>query len=296
MSYFSPHILGILLAALGALFWGASGIAAQYLLDIQQLDPAQLTSLRMTSAGILLLVIAYITPNAHIFFIWKDKKSIPSLIIFGIIGLFSTQFTYFVAIKYSNAAAATVLQYLLPLIIVGWNCLTEKRFPFFKEIICTLLAFIGTFLLVTKGEIGTLSISIEALIWGIISAFAAAIYNLQSRSLIQKYGAASVIGWGLLIGGTTSLPITQPWKFIGILDIYTLSAFLFVVIVGTILSFCFYLSSSKYLSPIEMSIIAAIEPIASVILSILIFNQLFTWTELAGIGLILSAILAVSIY
>lgn len=84
MSYFLPHILGILLAALGALFWGASGIAAQYLLDIQQLDPAQLTSLRMTSAGILLLVIAYITPNAHIFFIWKDKKVFPLLLFLAL--------------------------------------------------------------------------------------------------------------------------------------------------------------------------------------------------------------------
>jgi drug/metabolite transporter (DMT)-like permease len=48
--------------------------------------------------------------------IWGNKNDSFSLIFFSILGMLGVQYTYFAAIKYGNAATATILQYwLLPL-------------------------------------------------------------------------------------------------------------------------------------------------------------------------------------
>ncbi len=76
------------------------------------------------------------------------------------------QFTFLMTIEKSNAATATVLQFLSPTIIVAWFALARKArpTPLVLGAICTSLA--GTFLLVTHGNPTTLSISPAALFWG----------------------------------------------------------------------------------------------------------------------------------
>ena len=40
----------------GASLWGASGVAVQYLFEVQHLDPTWLASVRMLIAGIIMLL------------------------------------------------------------------------------------------------------------------------------------------------------------------------------------------------------------------------------------------------
>lgn len=291
----NQHIKGILLAASGAVFWGASGIAGQFLLSTKNFSPEQLTDIRLLAAGILLLLTDVLLFRQDIWGIWRNNRDVRSLIIFGAVGLLSTQYTYFSAIKVSNAPTATILQYLLPIIMVGWTCLTKKRPPTVKELFCTLFAFLGTFLIATKGNIHSLALSPEALFFGITSAFAAAVYTLQPKRLLSIYPATVVIGWGMLIGGLVFLPFASPWHFIGTFDSEALLAFLFVVIVGTILSFSLYLSSMKYIEPVEMSIIASLEPLSSILFAFVLLGLTFALPELAGIALILVSVFVVSI-
>ena len=72
--------------------------------------------------------------KGDIFSIWKNKKDGIELFLFGALGMLFTQYGYFVAIKYSNAATATVLEYLMPILIVAWYCLKYRRLPYKKEL------------------------------------------------------------------------------------------------------------------------------------------------------------------
>ena len=150
-------------------------------------------------------------------------------------------------------------------------------------------------LLVTKGQWGTLAISPAALFWGIVSAFVTAFYNIQPRPLIKKYTALPVLTWSMLMGGMVLVPLTEVWYFTGVIDWQSLAAYLVVVILGTVCSFGLYLSSARYLSAVEMTVIAAVEPLSSVVLAALFFGQTFGLMELAGIVLIIGAVLEISI-
>src|SRR5690606_31187566 len=111
--------------------------------------------------------------------VWRNKKDAMQLALFSITGMLAVQYTYFAAINHSNAATATVLQYAGPVIIAVYLALKHKRMPRPLEFLAIGLAVLGTFLLVTHGDIRSLSISGPAFLFGIASAFALAIYTLQ---------------------------------------------------------------------------------------------------------------------
>src|SRR5690606_8973394 len=133
--------------------------------------------------------------------VWKDRKDSIKLLIFSITGIVAIQYTYFAAINHSNAATATVLQYVGPIIIAVYLAVKHRRPPKPNELVAIFLAVAGTFLLVTHGDIDSLAISPIALFWGLSSAVALAVYTLQTLPLLAKYKATSVIGWGMLCGG-----------------------------------------------------------------------------------------------
>ena len=109
---------------IGAVLWGISGTVAQYLFQYYGFSPEWLVVVRLLVSGTILLGLASLKGNQKIWDIWKDKKDVPSLILFSIFGMLAVQYTFFAAIKYSNAATATVLQYLAPAMIscfINWR-------------------------------------------------------------------------------------------------------------------------------------------------------------------------------
>ncbi len=285
---------GISLAAAGSVLWGASGIAGQYILVERGISPEWLTCTRLICAGAILLLIDWLFSGQSIFSIWKAAEDRWSLLAFALLGMLGTQYTYFAAIKFSNAAVATILQYLMPVIIVGWLCVSEGRLPYRREIFCAVFAVLGTVLLVTGGNWGHLSIPAAALCWGLLSAFCASFYTVQPVRMIAKWRASLVVGWGMLAGGICFLPFAQPWAYTVPWDIDLALSYAFVILLGTVFSFWAYIASVKYIRPAETSIIGALEPLSSILFSFLVFHMAFGAVELIGMFLIILAVYIVS--
>ncbi|MBQ1914925.1 MAG: EamA family transporter, partial [Selenomonadaceae bacterium] len=93
--------------------------------------------------------------------VWKDRKDARDVFLFAIFGMLAVQYTYFASIRYGNAAAATILQYLMPVIIIGYTTMVTRKLPRYIELVCVAMAVGGTFLLVTHGKLDTLAIPLE---------------------------------------------------------------------------------------------------------------------------------------
>ncbi|WP_110954309.1 DMT family transporter [Anaerosinus massiliensis] len=273
---------GIVLVLLGAILWGASGVAAQYLFHYKHLSPEWLVVVRLLTSGLLLLLYDFIKNRANLFYIWKIKHDRCQLLLFSIFGMLGVQYTYFAAIQHGNAATATILQYLMPVIVACYLALRYKKPPNKLEQISIFLAMLGTFLLVTKGDFRNLAISPLALFWGIASAFCAAFYTLQPKYLLSHWRSPLVIGWGMLTGGIIMSPINPPWKFSGIWDIDTFFVICFIILFGTVIAFYSYLESIKYILPTETSTLASMEPLSAVLLSIYCLHTPFGWIDYIG--------------
>lgn len=291
---FQPRTKGILLVIIAAMLWGISGTVAQYLFQKRGFSPEWLVVIRLLISGIILLAYALIKEKQDILKIWKSKNNCYGLITFSIIGMLGVQYTYFAAIKHGNAATATILQYLAPVIITCYLAIITKSLPSLRQITAIALAILGTFFIITKGNIHSIAISKSALFWGISSAFSLAFYTLQPRNLLAKWGSTLVIGWGMLVGGIAFSFIHQPWNFIGGWSITSIFAVVFVVLFGTLIPFYCYLESLKYIQPSEASILSSIEPLSAAFLSVFWLRIPFSMPQWLGTASIIIAIIILS--
>ncbi|WP_107942742.1 DMT family transporter [Metasolibacillus fluoroglycofenilyticus] len=286
---------GIALVLLAALFWGISGTVSQYLFQTLHMSTEWLTTIRLLCGGIILLTVAYRQQGTRIFHIWRQKADILALIIFGVIGMIGVQYTYLAAINYGNAATATVLQYLGPAIVTAYFIALAKRLPTIKELLAVGFALFGTFLLVTHGNIHSLSISKDAFIWGILSAFGLAFYTIQPIQVLRRWGSMLVVGWGMIIGGIAFSFVHPPWHFEGEWQFSAPFALLFVIVCGTVIAFYSYLESMKYLTPTETSLLACAEPLSAAVTSVLFLGVAFGWIDWLGTFFILGTIAILAI-
>ena len=284
---------GILLVLFSATLWGVSGTVAQYLFG-HEFTPEWLVVIRLLISGILLLSFSSIKNGSLIFTVFKTKYDTLSIIFFGVIGMLGVQYTYFAAIEASNAATATLLQYLGPVVLTLYIVLRYKQMPKPAQMVAIVLSVIGTLLLVTSGSFESLSISGQALFWGIASAFAVAFYTQQPHRLIHTFGSLSVVGWGMVIGGAGFSVVHQPWQVAGDWSITTLMAVLFVIIFGTLIPFYCYLESLNYIEPSETSILGCAEPLSAAILSVLWLHVKFNMAEWLGALFIILTIILLS--
>lgn len=267
------HFKGLSMVLLGAVLWGVSGTAAQVLFQRYGFNPGWLVTVRMCISGLLLLLgVSLGSGPMHTIAVWKDKKDAVRLVLLGIIGLLGVQYSYFASIRYGNAATGTMLQYMGPVFISVYVALRRRRIPSAVQLMALFLALTGAFLLVTNGDWNTLSISPLAVIWGLTSALTVAFYTLYPSGLLQKYGAATITGWGMLIGGIGMSFIAPPWHFTGHNSPGTWWLVSFVVLFGTLIAFYVYIASLKYISASEASLLAAGEPLSASIIAVLFLH------------------------
>ncbi len=291
---FQSRIKGILLVIIGSMLWGISGTVAQFLFQEKGFSPEWLVVIRLLASGIILLSYTHLKTKEDIWQVWKSKNTSFSLIIFSIIGMLGVQYTYFAAIKHGNAATATILQYLSPVIITCYLIIKNKKIPSLQEAVAILLAMFGTFLIITKGSLNTISISKLAIFWGISAALTSAFYTLYPSHLLATYGSAIVVGWSMLIGGIVFSFIHQPWNFTGHWSITSILSVLFVVLFGTLIAFYCYLESLKYIQPTETSVLSSMEPLSAAFLSILWLHVPLHITQWFGTACIIITIIILS--
>ena len=192
---------GMLVTLLGGILWGFSGTCGQYIFQQEAASSQWVTCVRMLGAGVVLIALGLAKQGRSYAAVWRDKKDAAGLLLFAVLGLMFSQYTYMTAISYSNSGTTTALQCTGQVLVLIYSCILVRRWPTRLESVGVVLAVGGTFLLATHGKLGNLAISPLALAWGMASALSLALYTLLPVRLIKKYGSTVVTGWGMLIGG-----------------------------------------------------------------------------------------------
>ena len=287
---------GMLSTFVGGTLWGINGVMGNYLFLNKNVTTPWLIPYRLILAGFLLLGYLYYKKGSKIFDVLKNPKDLFQIVLFGFIGMLGTQYTYFSAIQFSNAAIATVLTYFGPTLVLIYMCLREKRKPLKYEIVSICLSSFGVFLLATHGDITSLQISFKALVWGILSALSVVFYTVQPESLLKKYGASIVVAWGMMIGGIFITFVTKPWNISVTFDFVTFLVLMLIIVFGTIIAFILYLTGVNIIGPTKASIIACIEPVAATICAILFLGVTFDFLDVIGFLCIISTIFIVAYF
>ncbi|MCM3086671.1 DMT family transporter [Bhargavaea ginsengi] len=283
---------GFLLVIIGATLWGVGGTVAQKLFQEYGIEVNWLVSTRLLIAGVLLLGIQFfLKDRSQVLGVWKEKRTGAQLVVFGLLGMLAVQYTYMASIRHGNAAVATLLQYLAPVMIIFWLVIRRQTVFGRQDLVTVVLALGGCFLLLTNGSLSGLSVPAPAIIWGVLSGVSLAFYTLYAIPLLARYDSLVIVGWAMVIGGVALSFIHPPWR-IGLSGL-TAEAFgyiAFVIIFGTMIAFWFYIESLQSLLPKETSLLGSLEPLAAVLTTVFWLNEPFGGFQWAGTAAIIAMI------
>ena len=281
---------GMTLASLASSLWAVSGISGEILFKKFNFSSDWLVSTRTLISGILLFLIVIFIEKKSILRPLKNKIDCAGIILFGTAGMYLVQYTYFKTIELSNVSFATILQFTAPFFIFIYESIKSKKVPAVSTVILLLMTILGVIFIATKGNFSNLSVSLEALLLGVISAIMIAFYSTYPKKLLKKYGSITVVGWGMIIGSIISNVIHPIWKIEGDVNMQSIIQVIVVVILGTSIAYLIYIASLNYISSSLAGILTAFEPVLAAILSVAIFGLKFSFIELIGFLLVFVSI------
>ena len=262
------RVKGIVMITIGSIFWGATGPMMEWMLQHTNMTPEFMLAVRLIIAGTLILTIIH-WKKQNIWAIWQNKNWSMQLIIFSVIGMLGLQFTFVKTIEVSNAVMATLLQFLATIFIILYLSFVVKKVPPKAQIVGMIGTLFGLFLLLSNGSFTSLEVSWKTLVWGIVLGFTYAFYTLYPARLQHEWGVLLIIGWGMIISGAIlaikgKLWATDEWLLLQ--DLPVLFMMLSLVVLGAS-AFILFLSSMKFITPVETSVLSSIEPLTAMIIS-----------------------------
>ena len=262
------RVKGILMITIGSIFWGATGPMMEWMLQHTNMTPEFMLAVRLIIAGTLILTIIRLKKQ-NIWAIWQNKYWSLQLVIFSVVGMLGLQFTFVKTIEVSNAVMATLLQFLAPIFIILYLSFVVKKVPPKAQIIGMIGTLFGLFLLLSNGSFTSLEVSGKTLVWGVALGFTYAFYTLYPARLQHEWGVLLIIGWGMIISGALlaikgKLWATDEWLLLQ--DLTVLVMILSLVVLGAS-AFILFLSSMKYITPVETSVLSSIEPLTAMLIS-----------------------------
>lgn len=280
---------------LAGCLWGLSGVLGQYLLQGRAVNAGWMIAIRMWLPGIILLIMCRRKYGKAIYKVWTNRKDVLDLVIFGVFGILMSQLCYFLTVQFSNAATATVLQYLYPILIAIILTIYLKKLPSPYLLLSLVLALTGAFLLITNGSLHEIVMPPKALLFGSISIIASVVYTLYPIPLLHKYNTPTIAGWGMLIGGIVLNFFYPFWHPIGIFDPFSIAGLIFVIFGGGMAGFLFYLIGIKLLGSGKGSILATVEPLSAAFFSVMLLHIHFSLVDWIGTACIIAMIIILAI-
>lgn len=282
---------GTLSTIMGAICWGFSGFCCDFMFSVHHMSPLWVTPVRMILTSLLLYIICFITYG------WRktleplsNRYDLIRVIFFGAVGLSLAQYPYLMAISYSNAATATILEFLGVSYLVVFVCIRQKRLPKKFESWALICALIGTFLITTHGDFSSLIITKAALFWGILSGIGIAVYTLLPVRLLCRYNSMILVCNGMLFAGITMSLICRPWKYTVSWDKQTILPMAALIIIGSVFAFSFYMYGINKIGPVKASMLNTLEPLSAIVFCALFLHLRLHLLDYLGFLFILSTI------
>lgn len=179
-----------------------------------------LTVFRMFSAGIIMFLVSLMKGQ------WKAgvravKKALLflELVFYGIVGLMLMHYTYFASIAAGNAAAATVIQYTCPAMVILWVSLKNRKIPARGELLAVVLAIAGVFLLVTGGDIHRISVPAACVYLALASALFFAVCAVYPKHLMTVMDNSFILAIGMFTGAISAWLIDPVTDYSGFFSV-----------------------------------------------------------------------------
>jgi len=243
-------------------------------------EPITVLFLRFSLASIIMLMYHFIRKAR-----FPRGKILLAVILMGALGYAGLSFSYFTALLYASSGTVAILLYLYPALVTILSVLFLKQKISAMETTALILALTGTLCVIgfeLRGKpLGIILGVMAALIYSVYIVAGSKIMprtDTITSSTVIMMSAGVVYTLVILVKGAHFPSGLSGWGAIG-----------GVVVVSTVIAIVTFFEGLKRIGPVHSSMLSTFEPVVTVALAWVFFNEGLTPLKFLGGALILVA-------
>lgn len=282
-----PALLGYAAVATAAALWAVGAVVARRVFD-DGLGPVELTESRalLAAVGFALLPASWQRPVSAG---WR-------LVVALGVALALVNATYYVAVSRIPVAAALVIQYMAPALIVGWTSIQARRAPSREVAAALLAALVGVVLVVDlpgsiAGRVDGVGVGLA-----ISSALFFASYTVLAEKTGAVYGSSGAMFRGFVVAAMLWTIYQAPRGLpAGLVERSNVPEVLYVGVAGTLLPFMLFAWGLRRVRAERASIVATLEPVIAGLVAWAWLGQELSPVQVAGGLLVVAAVVSLQL-
>lgn len=273
--------------------WGLMGLFVRKL-GTYGFSPLQIACLRILFGAALFLAITALFRRELLKIRLRDVWLFLGM---GLLSLLLFTVCYFTTISLASLSVAAILLYTSPIwvMLMSAVCFREKITR--RKLLCAAMAFGGCVLVSGIGSAASLSPGVIAT--GLLSAVGYGLYSIFGTFALRRYPPLTVTTYAFLFGALGALPLCGPAEVLAVICGAPNPAglVLLLVVTAAVTAVAPYLLYTVGLSNMRAStaaIMASVEPVVATAAGAVVFGETLTLPAVAGIALVLGAIVVLN--
>ncbi|MDJ0924565.1 MAG: EamA family transporter [Acidimicrobiia bacterium] len=274
--------IGMALALSAAFLWGVSGaVAADAFADV---SPARVAQARAFLAALVLVPYAWARGMLRV------RSGWPSLVALGV-NLAAVNVTFYWAIDRLGVGPGATIQFLGPILVLGWMVLIQGRKVSPVAWAAAVVAIVGVALVSQAWDVADADwTGVGA---GLASAVFFASYLLLGEHVGRRMRAVTVVSWGFLFA-TAFWAVVQPvWSFPTNLAGGVWGKLLFVGIAGTAVPFLIEFAALRRAAAGLVGVVATAEPVIGAAAAWILLDQNLSTLQIVGGLMVVTAVASI---
>jgi drug/metabolite transporter (DMT)-like permease len=276
----------LIFALLSAATFGVSGPFAKSLIE-SGWSPGGAVFARVAGGALVMMVIAVATQ-------WPRLRQVSThtrtVLLYGVFAISGVQLCFFNAVQHLSVGVALLLEYLAPIIVIGWVWITKGARPSVQTLLGAAVALIGAAVVIDV--FGSAEISAVGVAWGLAAAACLAVYFVISEradgDLHPVVLAASGLTVSAVVIGALGLVGVLPLHFSAsnaVVADHSVNVWLPVVVlvlVSTVIAYLTGIAAITPLGPTIGSLVALTEVLCAVVAAWILVGESVTALQAVG--------------
>lgn len=253
----------------------------------------QVVAIRVFCAAVMLVAFLSVRDSAQLKVRLRD---LPLFVGTGLCSIVFFNFCYFEAIKViGGAAVPALLLYTAPIFVMALSLVLFKEQLTVRKVGALVVTLVGL-VLVTGAFAGGEALSPYAVLLGLGSGLGYALYSIFGKFLISRYSAATITTYTFVVASVFAVPVSGVMGNVASLAAPSgLLSALGLSLVSTVIPFLLYTKGLRGIEAGKASILATAEPFIAAVVGVVCFHEALTPTKLAGMALILIAVVLLNL-
>lgn len=277
----SKNLTGIILVAISAACYGFMPIFAK-IAYAAGTSTYTLLLLRFSIASALMFAIMGIKKIPM-----PTGKEVVTFLLLGAVGYVGQSLCYFIALNYASSGTVSLLFYTNPAMVFIGSVVFFKEKVTKQKLLSLCFALLGAFVII-GGEFDT---NTTGLVLALLAALFYVVYILFASVVIKpgmgtQSSAFIMLGAALVYAAVTPVvgfvPPTQTIGFVVVV---------MIALVSTVGAFWTFFAGMEKTGPTVASLVSTLEPVVTVVASVVILSEPITINLILGGGLVVASLL-----